>query len=95
MAESFAKTHLIKSRGGNPMTIDTDKLIFVWNLEDNPACDKGMMLAQTFLKASRECVSNLGLGRTSGTRAGLLIAYNAMVKHADECLKCTTQAYLS
>jgi hypothetical protein len=70
------------------MPIDRDKILSLWNLEDIPACDEGVILAQTFLEASGECVSNLGLGRTSSTRAGLLSAYNAMVKHTDACEKC-------
>lgn len=71
------------------MLIDRDKLLSLWNLEDTVVCDMGMRLAQTFLEASGECVSNLGLRRTTGTRSSLLSAYNAMVKHADECVTCS------
>ena len=70
------------------MQINRDKLISLWNLEDIPACDEGTMLAQTFLEASGECLSNQGPGRTSSTRSSLLNAYNAMVKHSDTCEKC-------
>jgi hypothetical protein len=70
------------------MLMNRDQLLTLWKLEDISVCDKGMRLAQTFLEASGECVSNLGLRRTSGTRSDLLSAYNAMVKHADECAKC-------
>jgi hypothetical protein len=77
------------------MPINHDNLLSLWNLEDMPACHEGMMLAQTFLEASGECVSNLGHGRTSSTRAGLLSAYNAMVKHSDTCEICNDAALVA
>jgi hypothetical protein len=71
------------------MPINPDKLLSLWNLEDIRACDEGIRLAQVFFEASGECVRNLGLGRTSSTRFDLLSSYNTMVKHADECEKCS------
>jgi hypothetical protein len=46
------------------MLMNRDQLLTLWKLEDISVCDKGMRLAQTFLEASGECVSNLGLRRT-------------------------------
>jgi hypothetical protein len=69
-------------------TIDRNELLALWNLEDIPACDEGMKLAQAFLEAACECVNRLGIGRTSGTRAALLSALNAMERHGDGCPKC-------
>jgi hypothetical protein len=57
--------------------------------ENAHACDEGMMLAHRFLEAADECANTLGKVRTSSSRAVLLMAYNAMVIHADECEKCT------
>jgi hypothetical protein len=71
------------------MPIETDNLLSLWpNLEDIPACDEGMRLATAFLEAAGECVNRLGTGRTSGTRAALLIALHAMDRHGDGCEKC-------
>jgi hypothetical protein len=66
-----------------------DTLFSQWpNLEGIPACHEGMRLTHTFLEAAGECVNRLGIGRTSGTRAALLIALHAMERHGDECPKC-------
>jgi hypothetical protein len=52
------------------MPITHDQLVSLWpNLENIPACDEGMKLAQTFLEAAGECVNRMGIGRTSGTRS--------------------------
>jgi hypothetical protein len=70
-------------------TIENDQLLTAWpNLEHMPACDEGMRLVHTFLMAAGDCVNRLGIGRTSGTRSGLLSALNAMEKHGDGCQKC-------
>ncbi len=53
-----------------------------------PGCDDGMVLAHTFLEAASECVNNLGIGRTTGNLATLLLAHKAMVQHADWCRRC-------
>jgi hypothetical protein len=70
------------------MPVDNNQLLSLWDLENIPACDEGMRLAQTFLEAAGDCVNRLGIGRTSGTRAALLSAYNAMEIHSDRCDKC-------
>ncbi len=71
------------------MPVANDSLLSRWPfLENIPECDKGMMLAQAFLQAAGECVNTLGKGRTSSSRASLLIAYNTMVMHGDACEKC-------
>ena len=71
------------------MPIENGTLLSLWpNLEDIPACDEGMKLAQAFLEAAGECVNRLGIGRTSGTRAALLTALRAMEQHSDGGDKC-------
>ena len=70
------------------MQIVHDQLMSLWDLENIPACDEGMRLAQAFLEAARECVNRLGIGRTSGTRFALVKALNAMEMHGDRCQKC-------
>ena len=69
-------------------TIYRNELLALWNLESIPACDEGMELAKAFLEAAGECVNTLGRGRTSGTRAALLTAYNWMEAHGNRCDKC-------
>jgi hypothetical protein len=68
------------------MSIVSQQLM--WDLENIPACDEGMTLAHKFLDAAGECVNTLGRGRTSGSRAALLSALNAMEMHGDRCGKC-------
>jgi hypothetical protein len=71
------------------MPIENDTLMSLLpNLEAIPVCNAGRKLAQTFLEAAGECVNRLGIGRTSGTRAALLSALNAMENHGDRCEKC-------
>jgi len=60
----------------------------MWDLESIPVCDDGMTLVHQFLDSASECVNTLGRGRTSSSRAALLVAYNAMVEHSDWCEKC-------
>jgi hypothetical protein len=72
------------------MLVNQSQLLSSWsNLENGAACDEGMELARSFLKAARECVITLGKRRTSGSRADLLWTYNAMVQHSDSCKKCS------
>jgi hypothetical protein len=71
------------------MPIDQNQLLSLWTLEIPPGCDEGMVLAQSFLEAAGECVNNLGIGRTSGNLAGLLIAHKSMVQHSDRCGRCS------
>ena len=70
------------------MPVKTEALLSLWDMENMPACDEGMELARRFLEAAGECVNTLGKGRTSSSRASLLIAYNTMVVHGDSCEKC-------
>ncbi len=70
------------------MQIEENQLLSPWTLEIPSGCDEGMALARTFLEAAGECVNNLGLGRTSGNLASLLIAHRVMVAHSDRCRRC-------
>jgi hypothetical protein len=70
------------------MVIDQKALLSLWNLENMPACEKGMELARKFLNVAGECVNTLGIGRTTTSRSDLLWAYNAMALHSDRCQKC-------
>jgi hypothetical protein len=70
------------------MTVEENQLLSLWSLELPSGCDEGMVLARGFLEAAGECVNNLGLGRTSGNLASLLIAHRLMVAHSDRCRQC-------
>jgi hypothetical protein len=70
------------------MPIEQNQLLSLWTLEVPSGCEEGMAFARTFLEAAGECVNNLGLGRTSGNLASLLIAHRAMVAHTDRCRRC-------
>jgi hypothetical protein len=43
------------------MPIDRNALLALWKLEDIPACDEGMMLAEAFLESCGEGVNRLGI----------------------------------
>jgi hypothetical protein len=51
------------------MLMNRDQLLTLWKLEDISVCDKGMRLAQTFLEASGECVSNLSVSGHAATKS--------------------------
>jgi len=70
------------------MPIEQNQLLSLWTLEIPSGCDEGMVFTRTFLEAAGECVNNLGLGRTSGNLASLLIAHRVMVAHSDRCRQC-------
>jgi hypothetical protein len=70
------------------MPTDREKLLSLWNLEDIPACDEGMELAQTFLESAGRSVDDLGKSNPVSMRSALLSAYDAMVEHRATCEKC-------
>jgi hypothetical protein len=70
------------------MPVEQNQLLSLWSLELPSGCDEGTTLARAFLEAAGECVNNLGLGRTSGNLASLLIAHRLMVAHSDRCRRC-------
>ena len=70
------------------MPIEKEQLMSFWDFGNMPVCDEGVELARKLLQAASNCVSNLGVGRTSNTRADLLCTYNAMLVHSDRCNKC-------
>ena len=70
------------------MPVEQNQLLSLWSLELPSGCDEGTVLARSFLEAAGECVNNLGLGRTSGNLASLLIAHRLMVAHSDRCRQC-------
>jgi len=78
----------IEQVGVGIMRVEQNQLLSLWTLEIPPGCDEGMVHVRTFLEAAGECVINLGLGRTSGNLASLLIAHRTMVAHSDRCREC-------
>ena len=78
----------LKKVGVGIMRMEQNQLLSLWSLEIPPGCDEGMVHVRTFLEAAGECVNNLGLGRTSGNLASLLIAHKTMVAHSDRCRQC-------
>lgn len=78
----------IEKVGVGIMPIEQNQLLSLWTLEIPAGCDEGMVHVRTFLETAGECVNNLGLGRTSGNLASLLIAHRSMVAHSDRCRQC-------
>jgi hypothetical protein len=69
--------------------IDTEKLLDLWeDIEDIPACARGMDLARNFLEVAGECVDELGRSQPGSMRLALLNTYDAMVKHRMLCECC-------
>jgi hypothetical protein len=70
------------------MTIDRNALLALWKLEDIPACDEGMMLAQVFLESCGEGVNRLGIEEPADRIADITACYMALVEHGGDCDKC-------
>jgi hypothetical protein len=69
--------------------IDPEKLLDLWeDIEDIPACTRGMELARNFLEVAGECVDELGKSQPAAMRLALLNSYDTMVKHRMVCESC-------
>ena len=65
--------------------MDRNALLALWKLEDMPACDDGMMLAQVFLESCGEGVNKLGTEDPSDRISDMTNCYMAMVEHGMDC----------
>ena len=63
------------------MSIDRNALLALWKLEDIPACDEGMMLAQVFLESCGEGVNRLGSEEPADRITEIAASDTAMVEH--------------
>ena len=63
------------------MTMTTDLLEAIWKIEEIPACDDGMAMANEFLKS---CVSALESGQSANFNA----RFESYIRHRAECEKC-------
>jgi len=72
-------------------TIDRDKLLSLWTLEDLPACDDGMDLARHFLECAVDALEPTDDFEVVGQRNALIRAHKAFIEHRGACLKCNEQ----
>ncbi|MGF7180367.1 hypothetical protein HDF11_001871 [Tunturiibacter psychrotolerans] len=68
--------------------MDHDKLLALWDIEDIPACDVGMILAQAFLISCGEGVNRLGTEKPSDRMNNIQSCYTALVEHGKGCDSC-------
>jgi hypothetical protein len=68
--------------------IDNKALLALWKLEDMPACEEGMRLAQLFLESCGEGVNKLGTEEPSDRITDMTACYMALVEHGEGCDDC-------
>ncbi|MBB5058102.1 hypothetical protein HDF16_002808 [Granulicella aggregans] len=69
-----------------------EALLKLWNMDEIPACDKGMELAQAFLISAGEAVYRLGTEEPGDRLTELTAAYMAMAEHYGGCDNCNENA---
>ena len=69
-----------------------EALLKLWNMDEIPACDKGMELAQAFLISAGDAVYRLGTEEPGDRLTELTAANTAMAEHYDECDNCNGNA---
>jgi len=72
-------------------TIDRDKLLSLWRLEDLPACDDGMDLAHRFLERAVDALEPTDDFEVIGQRNALIRAHKAFIDHRVACPKCNEE----
>jgi hypothetical protein len=68
--------------------MDRTALLALWDIEEMPACEEGMMLAQAFLESCGEGVNKLGTEDPSDRITDITDCYTAMVEHGIDCDSC-------
>jgi hypothetical protein len=69
--------------------MDNKALLALWKLEEMPACEEGIMLAQAFLISCGEGVNRLGTEEPSDRITDLTACYMALVEHGEGCDNCS------
>ena len=64
--------------------MDNKALLALWKLEEMPACEEGMRLAQAFLISCGEGVNRLGTEEPSDRITDLTACYMALVEHGED-----------
>jgi hypothetical protein len=70
------------------LTMDPKALLDVWKMDEVPACDDGMKLAQAFLISCGRAVERLGFEEPADRLTEMTAAYMALVEHGDGCDAC-------
>ncbi|MBB5057454.1 hypothetical protein HDF16_002160 [Granulicella aggregans] len=68
--------------------MNREALLKLWNMDEIPACDKGMELAQAFLVSAGDAVYHLGTEEPGDRLTELAAAYTAMTEHYEDCDNC-------
>jgi hypothetical protein len=68
--------------------MDHQALLNLWELEDMPACEKGMHFARAFLVAAGDGVNKLGTEEPADRITEITAAYMKMVNHGIDCDNC-------
>jgi hypothetical protein len=68
--------------------MDHNKLLALWNTDDFPTCEEGMMLARAFLISCGEGVNRLGTEEPADRITDMTACYMALVEHGEGCDNC-------
>ena len=70
------------------MRLNREKLLTMWNADDQPACESGMQLAEAFLLNCAEAINRFGEEEPADRITEITASYTAMVEHGDLCDDC-------
>jgi hypothetical protein len=70
------------------MAANITRLPELWNLEDLPACDEGMELAEAFITRCLEAVNSLDEAEAIPKRNAIIRTHKAFIEHRSSCPKC-------
>jgi len=70
------------------MPANLPRLLELWNLEEMPACDEGMELAELFIVRCLEAVAILDEAEAIPKRNAIIRAHKTFVEHRAACGKC-------
>jgi hypothetical protein len=65
--------------------MDHNKLLALWNTDDFPACEEGMMRAQVYLISCGEGVNRLGTEEPLDGLNDIQACYMALTEHGENC----------
>jgi hypothetical protein len=68
--------------------MDPKALLGLWKLDEIPACNEGMVLAQAFVVSCGRAVDGLGVEEPSDRITDMNTCYTALVEDGDGCDKC-------
>lgn len=72
--------------------MNREALLKLWNMDEIPACDRGMELAQAFLVSAGDAFFRLGTEEPGDRLNELTEAYTTLAEHYGRCDNCNGAA---